>query len=174
MENNTYFKIDTVEELKEAYNYFKDDWLKSYPLENEIRDFEVGYRYVSCKDDKIFLIHSDNWGFDELKEVPNPFKFPKELHERLKELSKAATKKRQPTLTFEKGCCNSENKYQVEIKGVKFDVYDVLKAFDIICPATQHAIKKLLKAGKRGYKDAEQDLDEAITSINRAKELNND
>jgi len=72
------------------------------------------------------------------------------------------------------GAIVTKNKYQVEIKGVKADVYDVLKAFDITCPATQHAIKKLLKAGKRGYKDAEQDLDEAISSINRAKELQND
>ena len=56
-------------------------------------------------------------------------------------------------------------------KGVELDVYDVLKAFDITCPAVQHAVKKLLKAGKRGYKDKVQDLDEAILSIERAKEL---
>ena len=65
-------------------------------------------------------------------------------------------------------------KYSVKCKGVKIDVYDVLKAFDVQCPATQHAIKKLLKTGKRGHKDAQQDLSEAIESINRAKQLRNE
>ena len=63
------------------------------------------------------------------------------------------------------------NKYKVEIKGVFFDVYDVLKAFDVRCPARQHAIKKLLKTGVRGYKDEKQDLEEAKKSIKRAIEL---
>jgi hypothetical protein len=51
------------------------------------------------------------------------------------------------------------------------DVYDVLQAFDVTNPATAHAIKKLLVAGGRGYKDVQQDLDEAVLSIQRAKEL---
>jgi len=65
-------------------------------------------------------------------------------------------------------------KYSAMLKGVEVDVYDVLKAFDVQCPATQHAIKKLLKTGKRGHKDANQDLNEAIERINRAKELRNE
>jgi len=40
---------------------------------------------------------------------------------------------------------------------VLVDVYDVLKAFNVTCPAMQHAIKKMLCSGDRGYKDAEQD-----------------
>ena len=63
------------------------------------------------------------------------------------------------------------NKYKVKCKGQDVDVYDVLKAFDVRCPAMQHAIKKMLKAGQRGDKDAEQDLTEAIISLERAKEL---
>jgi hypothetical protein len=54
---------------------------------------------------------------------------------------------------------------------VTIDVYDVLQAFNVTNPATAHAIKKLLVAGGRGYKDVQQDLDEAIQSIQRAKEL---
>ena len=66
----------------------------------------------------------------------------------------------------------SINKYDREIKpNVYVDVYDVLKAFNVTNPATAHAIKKLLAGGKRGYKDVEQDLKEAISSINRAIEL---
>jgi len=64
-----------------------------------------------------------------------------------------------------------ENKYKVKCKGVEIDVYDVLWAFDVINPAIQHAIKKLLKGGERGYKDESQDYKEAVQSINRAIEL---
>jgi hypothetical protein len=64
------------------------------------------------------------------------------------------------------------SKYHVECKGLNIDVYDVLKAFDVVNPATQHAIKKLLKGGQRGFKDVNKDYQEAIDSIVRAIELN--
>lgn len=51
------------------------------------------------------------------------------------------------------------------------DVYTVLQAFQVENPAVAHAIKKLLAAGNRGYKDTVQDLEEAIVSINRGIEL---
>lgn len=54
---------------------------------------------------------------------------------------------------------------------IAVDVYDVLKAFEVTCPARQHAIKKLLAAGKRGSKTEQQDLQEAISSIQRSIEL---
>lgn len=63
------------------------------------------------------------------------------------------------------------NKYNKPCKGITIDVYDVLKAFEVTCPAMQHAIKKCLMAGKRGSKDAVQDMNEAIQSIERSKEL---
>lgn len=49
------------------------------------------------------------------------------------------------------------------------DVYDVCDIFRVDDPsgATQHALKKLLCAGQRGYKSHIQDLREAVTSINR-------
>lgn len=53
------------------------------------------------------------------------------------------------------------------------DVYDVLKAFNVTCPATQHAVKKLLCTGIRGHKDTATDLNEAKESISRAIELLN-
>lgn len=63
-------------------------------------------------------------------------------------------------------------KYSKEIRrGVFVDVYDVLKAFGVTCPAVQHAIKKQLAPGKRGHKSAPQDLLEAIESLERAIEL---
>lgn len=54
---------------------------------------------------------------------------------------------------------------------VTVDVYDVLQAFGVTCPALQHAIKKLLCAGLRGGKSAEQDISEAANSCRRAIEL---
>lgn len=51
------------------------------------------------------------------------------------------------------------------------DVYTVLKAFDVACPATAHAIKKLLCAGLRGSKTRHDDLSEAVQAIQRAMEI---
>jgi hypothetical protein len=64
------------------------------------------------------------------------------------------------------------SKYHVDCNGQMIDVYDVLKAFNVVNPATQHAIKKLLKGGQRGFKDVNKDYNEAIESIKRAIELN--
>lgn len=71
----------------------------------------------------------------------------------------------------------SANKYEREISdrqgnSATVDVYDVLKAFEVTCPATQHAVKKLLCSGIRGHKDLSTDLTEAKESIVRAIELN--
>jgi hypothetical protein len=64
-----------------------------------------------------------------------------------------------------------KSKYHVDCNGQMIDVYDVLKAFNVVNPATQHAIKKLLKGGQRGFKDVNKDYNEAIVSIKRAIEL---
>lgn len=66
------------------------------------------------------------------------------------------------------------NKYKRTIKGVELDVYDVLKAWQVTCPALQHLIKKALQAGNRGHKDLETDLQDIIDSAVRAKELQQD
>lgn len=71
----------------------------------------------------------------------------------------------------------SSKKYEREItdrqgNSATVDVYDVLKAFNVTCPATQHAVKKLLCSGLRGHKDLQTDLIEAKESIVRAIELN--
>jgi hypothetical protein len=62
--------------------------------------------------------------------------------------------------------------YRREIApGVLVDVYDVLVAFNVTCPATAHAIKKLLCAGQRGAKGLQQDLIEVRPALERAIEL---
>jgi len=47
------------------------------------------------------------------------------------------------------------------------DVYRVLSMFDVADPCLQHAIKKLLAAGRRGHKNQDRDVDEAIQSLIR-------
>jgi hypothetical protein len=68
----------------------------------------------------------------------------------------------------------AKSKYHRVIKGAQIDVYDVLKAYGVTCPAIAHAIKKLLLPGERHAKTWEQDINEAIASLERAKELRND
>lgn len=59
------------------------------------------------------------------------------------------------------------SKYHKEINGARVDVYDILHAYDVKSHAIGHAIKKLLMAGQRGYKDYDQDIREAIASLRR-------
>jgi len=51
------------------------------------------------------------------------------------------------------------------------DVYSVLEAFNVTCPALQHAIKKLLCTGVRGHKNFVEDVQEASYSLERALQL---
>lgn len=72
--------------------------------------------------------------------------------------------------------CKDGGKYHREIiglDGVKttVDVYRVLDAFKTDCAATDHAVKKMLCAGLRGHKDKLTDYDNAIESLQAAKEL---
>ena len=75
---------------------------------------------------------------------------------------------------------SSGNKYHRAIRGltpntgVTVDVYAVLVAFDVRCPARQHAIKKLLCAGLRGKGNAVQDLTEARDALDRAIAMEKD
>lgn len=53
----------------------------------------------------------------------------------------------------------------------KADVYAVIDAFNVTCPARQHALKKLLCAGIRGKNDCTQDLIEARDAVDRAIQM---
>ena len=66
----------------------------------------------------------------------------------------------------------SKSKYTRKCNGVEMDVYDVLKAFEVKCPALQHLIKKALCAGLRGHKNQQEDLQDILSSAKRAVELN--
>lgn len=51
------------------------------------------------------------------------------------------------------------------------DVYRVLDLFGVTDPCIQHATKKLLVAGNRGAKDVGKDVQEAIDTLERWKEM---
>ena len=58
-----------------------------------------------------------------------------------------------------------------EKRSVMVDVYEVLVAFDVTCPARQHAIKKLLCAGQRSKGNVASDLAGAMAAVSRAIEI---
>ena len=60
--------------------------------------------------------------------------------------------------------------YQFEFKGIKIDPYRIFRQYGIHHPAQQHAIKKLLRAGC-SIKTLEKDIDEAIDTLKRWKEM---
>ena len=60
--------------------------------------------------------------------------------------------------------------YKFSFKGLKIDVYRILEIFQITNPAQQHAIKKLLRAGK-SIKPLNQDIDEVILTLERWKAM---
>lgn len=65
-----------------------------------------------------------------------------------------------------------DNPYIVDIsKYDKLDIYRILKLYEVSDPCVQHAIKKLLCAGKRGAKNQIQDINEAILSLKRFLEM---
>jgi hypothetical protein len=68
----------------------------------------------------------------------------------------------------------SGSKYLREMRCLvngRADVYAVLDAFAVTCPARQHAIKKLLCSGIRGKGDTLQDLQEAKDAVERAIQM---
>lgn len=54
---------------------------------------------------------------------------------------------------------------------VYIDTYAPMDAFDVRCPARQHAIKKLLCAGIRGKNNELDDLREAEDAVKRAVQM---
>lgn len=63
--------------------------------------------------------------------------------------------------------------YKKDVRHLKFiDVYRVLDLYEVTNPCLQHAVKKLLVAGGRGAgKDIHTDIQEAIDSLERWKQM---
>ena len=54
------------------------------------------------------------------------------------------------------------------------DVYRVISIFGVTDPCIQHALKKLLCSGVRGYKDQEKDIQDVIDTLERWKQMRNE
>lgn len=54
---------------------------------------------------------------------------------------------------------------------ISVDVYAVIEAFGITCPALQHALKKILACGQRGKGGKIADIEGAMDAMWRAREL---
>ena len=68
---------------------------------------------------------------------------------------------------------NKHPHYHKDVRHLEtIDVYRVLHLFNVTDPCIQHAVKKLLVAGGRGAgKDIAKDVQEAIDSLERFKEM---
>lgn len=64
-----------------------------------------------------------------------------------------------------------KNKYLRWYPYDTIDIYRVLEVYEVTDPCIQHAVKKLLCAGKRGYKEVEKDVQESIQSLQRWEEM---
>jgi len=62
--------------------------------------------------------------------------------------------------------------YKKRFGGVLIDIYRIFVLFEVTNPSIQHAVKKLIVAGKRnGGKSEVQDIQEAIDTLERYKEM---
>lgn len=66
------------------------------------------------------------------------------------------------------------NPYRKPCPFPEIDIYRVLRLYEVTDPCIQHAVKKLLCAGKRGSKDFNKDIMEAALSLERFIQLNNE
>ena len=73
MKNNEYFRIDTIEELKEAYSHF--EWHPKYNLEHEMEFFEYNpnHRYVAKNNSSHVYLCTSSVAY-HFKEIPSPLK----------------------------------------------------------------------------------------------------
>ncbi len=69
MKQVEYFKINSIEELKKAYEMFEDKW--RITLETEIYLFNKGYRYVISNSIGVYLGDYILNGFTEIKSPIN-------------------------------------------------------------------------------------------------------
>jgi hypothetical protein len=63
--------------------------------------------------------------------------------------------------------------YSADGKGgpINVDIYCVIEAFKITCPAMQHALKKILACGQRGKGNRVDDIHGVFDAMWRALEL---
>lgn len=61
--------------------------------------------------------------------------------------------------------------YRYQYRGIKLDPYRVMRLYEITDPAHQHAVKKLLRAGRGKAKGLRQDIVEVVMTLERWLEM---
>jgi len=62
--------------------------------------------------------------------------------------------------------------YYKDVSNLKhIDVYRIIQLYEIHDPCLQHALKKILCAGNRGYKDQREDIQNIIDTMQRKLEM---
>jgi len=160
------------------------DWSKA----PDGAEFYVCGKFYKNKDGLKWFSYMDETWYSSLYTVdkmlksdsyqPRPQQWP-ETDERIDNIGRNRTDDdmghyNAPERTTSDESAKPKSKYHRIIKGVEIDLYDVLKAYGVTCPALAHAIKKAMLPGARHAKSFEQDIDEAIASLERAKELANE
>lgn len=80
MKKGEQFKIESVEELKEAHEMFEDEWCKDWTIKKETFYFNMGCKWVSKNDDGNISLNTKTRSF---KTIPSPLK-----KEKIKRLEK--------------------------------------------------------------------------------------
>lgn len=130
---------------------------------------EVGGKYVTRKGERVEIVDSSGWGqwifwgsndisYNESGSsgygedgLPHEYDILEPLNE---------------------GHAEKHSHYKKNVLNLStLDIYRVLELFEVRSHAVGHAIKKLLMAGNRGAKGYEQDIQEAIDSLNRELQM---
>lgn len=77
----------------------------------------------------------------------------------------------QQSSIFDTGVSVQLDPYQFTCNGMKLDPYRVARIYDITDPVIFQALKKLLRCGRK-HKDMATDVREAVTSLLRWEEMN--
>lgn len=162
-------------DIEQKYNDAVEEFgLFGFEFKVNISDF-TGFKYILGGNGNLtinyegFIANHDNTSLREL--AYNQLMVIGKLKRLMNERDKVNTSEKPNSSEFKDG-----DKYIRTITGLDgtkttVDVYRVLDAFNTGCAATDHAIKKMLCAGLRGHKDKLTDYDNAIESLQAAKEL---
>ena len=144
--------ITHVFTIKEAYD------VNGYP-----RFEEVGYTSITP------VLQED--GSYKIKTIKHKYGYTDESNNCVKSKQVQDSEQKQSTGLKYSPSLKHSHYFKDVSKLDKIDVYSVLALFEVTDPCIQHALKKLLCTGKRGHKDFNKDVQDAIDSLVRCQEL---
>lgn len=158
-------------------NEFEVDWLDGTVSTEYLKDMQKNsLEFIDIESSNFRLDRRTSFRKEDIKMVEDyikPVNPLNTLHTQVK-----------PEATLADYIKSIENKYPEEVNKPKYphyfkdvsnvnkiDIYKVLDLWQVTHPCLQHAAKKILVAGNRGHKDIAKDVQEAIDSLERYKEM---